>query len=114
MPFHFHFQPNDEMKSGRNLFASALFVFDALAEDFQEQEVLSMFSGRTCQRERLEESIHHDCGQYFHQVMMFFHPEDRCVLKDIIGYESLPLTAAESNSSTVNTKTRHQTSSASA
>lgn len=94
----FNFQPNNEMNSGRNLFASMMFVFYSFAEDFQEQE--TKFSGKMCQQEMLEEYIPY-CEHNFLQAMASFNLEDWCVLKDIIGYESLPLKTGVSNSNTV-------------
>lgn len=76
------------MKSGRNPFVSLMFLLDALAEGFQEQE--TKFSGQMCQQDKLEELFHFYCGEQFHYDMMTFDPEDRCVLQDVIRYEPRP------------------------
>lgn len=70
-----------------------MFLFDAFAEDFQEQE--TMFSGMMCKQEVLKDDIHYYCGNNFHHMMEFVDPEDWCVFKDIIGYEPRPFLQAK-------------------
>ncbi|XP_035514235.1 receptor activity-modifying protein 1-like [Morone saxatilis] len=51
-------------------------------ENFQDQ--VTMFPGRRCQQDLLEEYSHILCGKEFHTQMESVSTEDRCVLDNII------------------------------